>query len=183
MSDLYLHYVDLDMSIVDFFGGIINKIIQDKDPVDLKNLSTSGGGIQYDLYKTCIVDPHENLNPLEPISSYIKNIICETGVTSSIDNLNLASSWTVLGKRGSYHTCHKHNTNKDVSTVLYLETPQTNDERDEGIFYFVINNEVHELVPKKGRLLIFPVTMYHGVYPQGDGLRQTLNMDFSLQEC
>ena len=169
---MYLHYVDLDESVVDLFKGIIDVMIMNKEPDDSKNLSTSGRGKQYDLFYDFKLK--ENL-----ISSYIKDMVCQT---MSVDDLTLDACWTVLGKKGSYHICHRHttshghNTDKDIAIVLYLETPEENGY--EGLFYFVMDNEVHEVVPKKGRLLIFPVKMYHGTYPQSDGLRQTLNMDF-----
>ena len=44
------------------------------------------------------------------------------------------------------------------------------------------NNNIHPLTfePKIGDIYIFPVHVFHGTYPQHDGLRRTLNLDFEV---
>lgn len=90
------------------------------------------------------------------------------------------SAWTVLGKENSYHTVHNHNKKNlnYISTVTYLNVPK----KDKGLFYYFFQNEEnleHRIIePYKNMVIIMPSWIYHGVYPQGKGLRQTLNLDF-----
>jgi len=98
--------------------------------------------------------------------------------------------WTVYGQENSYHKLHYHinfkNTNKalnHISTVTYLSVAEKNIHQS-GNFHFVYlkNNQVcyEEIDAKKGNILIMPVRIWHGSYPQGKGLRQTLNLDFEI---
>lgn len=95
------------------------------------------------------------------------------------ENLALLSSWSVYGNHGGYHTIHRHNdvSCDDVSTVLYLSISEY-DTHNPGSFFAIINNNVVTHQPSVGDLLIFPVGILHGTYPQGKGLRQTLSNDF-----
>ena len=65
-----------------------------------------------------------------------------------------------------------------ISTVTYLNVPK----KDKGLFYYFFQNEEnleHRIIePSKNMVVIMPSWIYHGVYPQGKGLRQTLNLDF-----
>jgi hypothetical protein len=116
----------------------------------------------------------------------IKNLI-ETLIKKNLNknfnincDLKLMSAWTVLGKENSYHTVHNHNKKNlnYVSTVTYLNVPK----KDKGLFYYFFQNEEnleHKIIePNKNMVVIMPSWIYHGVYPQGKGLRQTLNLDF-----
>ena len=100
-----------------------------------------------------------------------------------INNLKLLSAWTVLGYKNTYHTLHRHNSKKNhVSSVIYLKVPKS----DKHSFYYLHqqNEEIfcERLNPKEGNIFIFPVWLWHGVYPQSErGLRQTLNLDFEYE--
>jgi hypothetical protein len=98
------------------------------------------------------------------------------------------SAWMVTGEKGSYHTLHDHGPN-NISSVLYLNVPDKPND-PEGQIYFVFHSDSYSslsiprtrtmhFVPGRGSLVIFPSWIPHGVYPQGDGLRRTLNVDFN----
>ena len=127
--------------------------------------------MQYNLYHSEKI--RQELNPLT-------NVIIEKikQVSNQIKKVELIASWTCIGKKGTYHTAHKHNTNDDLVAVLYLACPEAT--YPDGAIYFIENNEVYRHMPVTGDLLIFPATTIHGTYPQGEGLRQTLNMDFKI---
>jgi hypothetical protein len=145
---------------------LIDQLIAENniEPLDLSNKSTVHG-VQYDLF--AYIDRFDKV-----VAQIQKTIFKFLRVETAP-----VSAWTVLGEEGGYHTCHKHNDNDDISTVLYLAVPEeTNDKQ--GAIYFFAENYLTVHIPKPGELLIFPVTMHHGTYPQGKGLRQTLNIDF-----
>lgn len=101
------------------------------------------------------------------------------------------SAWTVKGEEGSYHTIHEHGPNS-VSTILYTTVPPKGEDDipyTNGSTYFVMDGSAYNdlsipacrvmhVTPKEGMLVIFPSYILHGVYPQGPGLRQTLNIDY-----
>lgn len=105
-----------------------------------------------------------------------------------LNKLEMAGLWTVEGKENSYHRIHRHDFNRGldehiryencISTVLYVNVP---DKDPKGEFYCLLEKE-HDTIlrcfkPEVGDLYIFPCTTYHGVYPQGPGLRKTINCD------
>ena len=104
-----------------------------------------------------------------------------------LDNVKNYIAWSVEGHEGSYHRFHRHGKkgfdhireNTNLSTVLYLNVP---DKDPKGEFYFLLEKEdgvkFNCITPKVGDLFIFPWSVYHGVYPQGPGLRKTINFDF-----
>jgi hypothetical protein len=164
------------------YKNIINKKIKSLEAIDLTEKSTEGNkSKQYDLFES-----FKNDSTLQHVVEDLKKYVFEY-LASKINykfDLNLLSAWTVIGKRGSYHTVHKHNKKlPHIATVLYLDTPKNRVNR-EGVFYFFINKnnniEYHELTPKTHDFIIMPVWIYHGVYPQGSGNRQTLNVDFEI---
>ena len=92
-------------------------------------------------------------------------------------------TWTVEGQEHSYHILHRHGKpevrcNENLATVLYLNVPKQG-----GEFYFILEKntgiEPHIIKPEVGDLFLFPWSVYHGVYPQGPGLRKTVNMDYN----
>ena len=103
-------------------------------------------------------------------------------------------AWTVIGEEGSYHTIHDHGPNA-VCSVTYLEVPERSKDNDKaGQIYFVLQSDpyhpltpvkhkVVHITPKPGMIVIFPSWILHGVYPQGPGIRQTLNVDFIGNVC
>jgi hypothetical protein len=44
----------------------------------------------------------------------------------------------------------------------------------------IIYLEYKEFSPKIGDFFIFPIHVLHGTYPQSEGIRQTLNLDFEV---
>jgi len=164
------------------YKKIINKKIKSLKEVDLNKKSTEGSkSKQYDLFEIFKNDP-----TLYYIIEELKKHIVEY-LISRINykyDLNFISAWTVIGKRGSYHTVHKHNDKiPHIATVLYLDTPK-NRVNYEGVFYFFINSnnniKYYEIIPKTNDFIIMPIWIHHGVYPQGNGNRQTLNVDFEI---
>jgi len=148
------------------YKNLIDQLIKKEsiEPIDNANKSTVNG-TQYLLFEQ-IAGLTEVVQLIQ--AKILKYLHLKTTV---------ASAWTVLGEKGGYHVCHKHNDTDDISTVLYLAVPEETNNKQGAIYFFAENNlNVH--IPKVGELLIFPVTMHHGTYPQGEGLRQTLNIDF-----
>lgn len=118
----------------------------------------------------------------------MKNLINHGTFPDSWKGLDVKSSWTVIGEEGSYHTVHEHGYNH-ICSVTYLEVTEPSPHRPDGQIYFVMHGEgynemsrptfrVLPIQPQKGMMVIFPSWMLHGVYPQGPGIRQTLNIDF-----
>mgnify|MGYP001175660327 CR=1 FL=1 len=108
--------------------------------------------------------------------------------------LNSSNAWTVIGEENSYHTMHCHNGGsfEGISTLVYLEVPETNVENDpENSIFLATNvspknpyyyNNVSSLTinPEVGKFLIFPDWILHGTYPQTKGIRQSFNIDYKL---
>ena len=124
---------------------------------------------------------------LKLLVDYIKNIQNDNISKINFNNIKSLSAWIVEGQEHSYHILHRHSAkgdehlvfNNNISTVLYLDIPKSG-----GEFYFVkeksTGTQTHSIEPEKGDLLIFPWSLYHGVYPQGPGLRKSVNVDFSF---
>ena len=103
-----------------------------------------------------------------------------------LNHLSISSLWSVEGHENSYHRLHKHSDSIDeqiqfdncISTILYVNIPKKD---PKGEFYFLLEKDNDTILkcinPEVGDLLIFPWTTYHGVYPQGPGLRKTINCD------
>lgn len=104
-----------------------------------------------------------------------------------LQNLECSTAWSVTGKEHSYHRLHRHGPTGEehrrfencIATVLFLQVPKR---KPYGDFYCLVerndDTQVQVIEPKVGDLLIFPWTLFHGVYPQGPGTRQTINVDF-----
>ena len=166
---------------VEGYKDIINNILTEDIYVEKEKYSTRGyNSMQYWL------SSKEDL--FIPIQDKIKNEIINDLKGLEIDNLNLVSSWTVLGQENSYHTMHRHNKPQNhISTILYLDVPPEPTIDQSGDFYFILRDEnkdiqYHQMQPKIGDLIIMNVDIWHGAYPQAKGLRQTLNMDFEINK-
>lgn len=110
-------------------------------------------------------------------------------------NLDCMGAWSVIGEENSYHTIHCHNEGNfdGISTLVYLEVPDTNveDEPENNIFfatnvgpknpYYYENTPCLDINPEIGKLLIFPNWVLHGTYPQTKGIRQTFNIDYFIK--
>jgi len=129
----------------------------------------------------------------DTIKSIVKKQLINYGVLP-IDwrDLEATAAWTVIGKEGSFHTAHEHGPDK-VCSVIYTEIPESRNDTEGQIFFIMHsdpynhlsppNHRIFTLKPQKGMILIFPSWMIHGVYPQGLGIRQTLNIDFTGIRC
>lgn len=105
------------------------------------------------------------------------------------DKVKGYSMWTVEGHKNSYHKLHRHSpkgdektrNNYNLSTVMFLNVPKN---KPTGQFYCLLETkegtELYNIEPNVGDLLIFPWSLYHGVYPQGEGKRKTINLDFKF---
>jgi hypothetical protein len=175
MKDIKKDWLIIDNIKTDI---LINKILKTKEKENISNLSTKGKkSIQYTL-----TNEFNKENNLIKIKNLIETLI-KKNLNKNFNincDLKLMSAWTVLGKENSYHTVHNHNKKNlnYVSTVTYLNVPK----KDKGLFYYFFQNEEnleHKIIePNKNMVIIMPSWIYHGVYPQGKGLRQTLNLDF-----
>ena len=160
------------------FLKMVKKTIEDMSPISLTHKSTTGKNAkQYPLFDR--LKHHTMINKVKKIIS----LNLEKHLGYKINNLKLLSAWTVLGYKNTYHTLHRHNSKKNhVSSVIYLKVPKS----DKHSFYYLHqqNEEIfcERLNPKEGNIFIFPVWLWHGVYPQSErGLRQTLNLDFEYE--
>jgi hypothetical protein len=126
----------------------------------------------------------ENSQELNPIVQDIKKVIN----TSLKDfDLKLLSAWTVYGEKYGFHKIHRHNheNNNHLATVLFLDVPKIVEPDLCGNLFFITrdkynNLEYKEFSPKIGDFFIFPIHVLHGTYPQSEGIRQTLNLDFEV---
>ena len=100
------------------------------------------------------------------------------------NNIEVKSVWTVYGQKGMYHRLHNHKSHDtyhqaDYACLIYLNLPQ--DISENGLFFYINENQEEiSIVPNIHEALIFPYHVYHGTYPQGEGLRQTLNIEFRV---
>jgi len=154
----------------------IEKIIKKTKPVSLEDLdliSTRGAkSKQYVItkFKEDFKDVQKKV--IKEIQKYVfKN-----------EDLKLQSAWTVKGYENGYHLAHNHSEHK-VATVIYLDVPKKTIHNPGYFYYFIQENgkiKYNTIEPKKGSLIIMPIHIFHGCYPQAKGLRQTLNMDFGV---
>ena len=156
----------------------LDNIIKKISPLSVEHRSTKGiNSKQY------LLDKYQNkfLKIQEDVKKQIKTHI------NIKNNLNLIAAWTVLGYENSYHSVHNHNDpTNHVASVLYLKVPKPKINKG-GQFYFFIRDKnlnitYHEIKPEEGSLIIMPIHIFHGAYPQARGLRQTLNMDFEIEK-
>jgi len=163
---------------IDYIKNKIDSIIQSNNiQSSVENKSTKGyNSFQFDLF--------EHRNQFQDVIDSIKNVALlalNDVYNNTLEDLSLLSSWSVYGNFGGYHEIHRHNdvACTDLSTVLYLSTSEY-DTHNTGAFFAVVNNDVVVHQPMIGDLLIFPVGILHGTFPQGHGLRQTLSNDFAI---
>lgn len=117
-----------------------------------------------------------------------KELVYHCVMPSNWNKVHACSAWTAIGEKGSYHTIHDHGPS-NICSVTYLKVPEGQEE-PAGQIYFVMHGQSYNTIsipkmqvfhvrPQKGMMVIFPSWMLHGVYPQGEGIRQTLNIDFN----
>ena len=178
--NIFNDWIIIDNMNINGFSKIIRKSIKNTNPICIDSKSTTGGKAkQYDLFNYI-----KNNFIIDKVKETIL-LNLESSLKLKLKNLKLLSAWTVLGYEHSYHSLHKHNERKNhIASVLYLNVPPSKRIKRDGTFFYVykknqeINYGSHE--PKIGDLIIFPVWLWHGAYPQSKGLRQTLNLDFEI---
>tara|TARA_R110000751_G_C13756252_1_gene478776 strand:- start:78 stop:638 length:561 start_codon:yes stop_codon:yes gene_type:complete len=163
----------------------INKIVQKLDPQPTDNITTHGkGSKQYSLYKHI-----KDSKFVDEIKDRIEKLLFDRFKEKV--TINLVSSWTVYGQEHGYHVLHKHAYKKDkvmnIASVVYLSVPEPVEEprlKETNNFYCILNNNnqitYYTYKPAVEDILIFPIWLWHGSYPQSKGLRHTLNLDFEV---
>ena len=159
-------------SIKKFVDNNINK----QNKLSLESKSTVGKkSKQFDLFKKI-----KNTSVENTVKIKIQKVL---NISTKLKTTN---AWTVIGNKGGYHKLHKHcfNTEKNkICSVIYLKTPDKSD-GENGNFYCVYKKygqiKYFSHKPKVGDIIVFPVWLLHGVYPQDKGTRQSLNMDFYI---
>ena len=155
---------------------LLDDTIRTLKPINLRDekRSTKGkGSIQY------MLDVDKNKKIIDIISKHTKKIL----ENFNYKNLTLKplSMWSVYGQENGYHTFHAHN-NKELphlATVTYLDTAEPDEQRG-GEFYGLLDNKYFEIKPEVGTFIVLGINVFHGAYPQGKGLRRTINLDFEI---
>lgn len=189
----------LDEFLVEDLKNIVNKNLDNFLQIKEGYSTTGKNSEQYWIEKVTPYFYFDNLE-LQEIKKCYKNEVLKKLKESKLlhenvcDNLSLEnkSCWTVLGEENSFHTAHCHNGGNynGISTILYLNVPETNVENEPNNNVFLVmdsspnnmwynyNFQVISINPEIGKLLIFPEWIVHGTYPQTKGVRQTFNMDY-----
>ena len=124
----------------------------------------------------------------EPLAKIVESTLQRKDLLSSSEKVEICNLWAVYGGHGAFHRIHRHNELgvKHYSMVVYTHVDQSEDEIS-GAFFAVLNtegeNDFIEFAPETGDILIFPVWICHGTYPQSSQKRITLNLDFKTVSC
>jgi hypothetical protein len=157
--------------------NLISKIITDnKLQSSVEGKTSTGENIQqYELFPF-VNQIAEHFKFIEDTLRY-KNLLLPNEI------LNPVSCWTVIGGENSFHKIHRHNkkSTNHIASVTYLSNANNTLEKP-GSFYAILDDSVITIEPKEGDILLFPVHIYHGTYPQGVGIRQTLSIDFEIKD-
>ena len=142
-----------------------------------ENISTHGDNSKQYFF--------DDFNKIKNISENIQTIILKHLKEISLE---LLSAWTVYGEKYGYHEIHQHNpeTTNHLSSVTFLDIPSNIDKNLSGDLFFILRNKNNELryfrfQPKIGDLFFFPAHVFHGTFPQSEGNRQTINLDFNVK--
>lgn len=182
--------------IKDFFDNHLEFLYKDKE-----GYSTTGNNAeQYWIEKKGKTEFNYKNQEYENIEKkFKKEIYGRLKAASLLRNeeikLEQKTAWTVIGEEGSYHTIHIHanSRNDGVSTVLYLNVPESKSDDPSNSIFLVLHTDpsnhftsqscpsTHHVKPEVGTLLIFPHYIPHGTYPQTKGIRQTFNVDYTFE--
>lgn len=170
----YFYHYKLTPEKLDILKKEVNCAVENTqlfvDPID-DNISTQISP-QYHFN-----DP-DGIQYLPMTIQTIGDIVCDSRKVKE-HALSLVSAWTVYGKKGGYHTVHKHSgQQQNVCTVTYLDVQPEEYPLRNGTFFFFIGGELKEMAPESGDIYIFSNNMYHGTYPQDRDHRHTLSMDW-----
>lgn len=177
------------------------QLFENIDSQDFKNFTSTEGtnSVQNYLTRPLWLDSEDDFfEPdgwIEVEKRYLDQIqkeIVNHRIPSDVPiNLTTHSAWSVTGHEGSYHTAHFHQ-GSDLSAVIYTDIPDNQTFPDGSIFFILhsdgdiafknIPHKVLHLNPAEGMMIIFPSHVIHGVYPQKEGLRRTLNLDLNVKK-
>jgi uncharacterized protein (TIGR02466 family) len=113
-------------------------------------------------------------------------------------DMEFVGGWIVNQKENEYNPVHAHS-NCNISSVLYLKVPEfkprgyTGKKNIDGYIEFINSTVDHSMLsagtylvkPEVGKLLMFPSTLLHTVYPfQGPDERRSLafNLNYKLAD-
>lgn len=104
--------------------------------------------------------------------------------------LHNMGGWTVVGGKYGHHKVHQHekyHVNNRLSVVVYLKTPKPHIEYSGEFYYFMKEYYGTKYFTYKrietvdGLVIIMPSHIWHGAEPS-NGLRQTLNLEFDVED-
>jgi hypothetical protein len=188
-----LNWVIVDfISNVNFTDEVLNTVT-DHNWADFTSAKGDASQQHYIINPSWLpVENHKVPDGWDNLKNTVKNIIRPQLINYGLmpvdwQDLEATSAWTVIGKEGSFHTAHEHGPDK-VCSIIYTQVPE-NQKDPQGQIFFIMHSDpyshlsqpnfrVFTINPQKGMIVIFPSWMVHGVYPQGPGIRQTLNIDF-----
>lgn len=153
----------------------ISEIIASNNLQDCKEMHSTKGAHSFQFSLS------DHLIHFYEVGMICQELLNSSKIFSTRISIRPANGWTIYGGEDGFHTVHRHNkeTIGHVAAVLYL-TESRNTEHKPGKFFIFAGNRISEQTTKEGDIIMFPNHLYHGTYPQGPGLRQTLNLEFRL---
>ena len=189
----------LNWIIVDYIADVSSakKMLEDVYDDDWSDYTSAKGKNSRQNYvinpkwmpKEDFVEPKDWSSIKERFETIVQREVVYHGMMpANWTKLHACSAWTVSGEEGSFHTIHEHGP-MNICSVTYLQVPK-NQIPPYGQIFFVLDaspynplstpsSRILHLTPQEGMIVIFPSWILHGVYPQGQGTRQTLNIDFN----
>mgnify|MGYP003111425922 CR=1 FL=1 len=183
-----------DKKIINKLKKKLKKIISNIEPEKLEEqINFSGGRKGYLTPRGNITQWSLKDSLDEEFYNYIKNQIikkCSSEIEYKDFDLILTNSWTIIGKKNSYHVVHQHSKyymEDRISVVVYLETPTSNHNLP-GTFYAMLKEDSgikyirkKSIIPSVGTVIVMPAYLWHGALPAA-GKRQTLNFEFIIED-
>ena len=162
-------------NVLQLFDELNAIVVSNNIESNLEGKSSTGENIkQYDIFNFC------KDNNFIGLKNDIRKGLIDAKKINPEEKLDMLAAWAVAGQFDSFHTMHSHSSNAShIATVTYLDLPVCSPHKP-GTFYALVNNKIIHIDPVVGDVLIFPARIFHGTYPQSDGLRLTLNLDFCL---
>lgn len=154
----------------------INELISNKISDTVGKSTTGDKATQY------YIDPILANTCFSDLKNLLKDCLLKEKLIEADNEIEILHCWTVIGYENCFHKMHRHNDyklSKDLSVVYYSAVSEV-DTNKPGTFFAIINDEIIEYDPNIYDTLVFPVTVYHGTYPQGKGKRQTVNFDIRI---
>lgn len=109
--------------------------------------------------------------------------ICERN-DIPFENMQYSNSWTVDGYKDSKHLMHNHSDVNGLvvdgmSVLLYLNLPEDMSDMQGWFCYIDKDGEWCYVKPELDTVFIFSQQILHGTIEQNEGLRKTLNVEFT----